>query len=107
MDGAAVLSDDALGILAEILISAGDAPERARGRHELSEEEWELRKRLDSGSCRTSDSALWQLFQRGDAEGAEVSQRSGKPLTSRVVSSFNTGTLKLSSSPSGHSESRR
>ena len=42
MDGAAVLSDDALGILAEILISAGEAPEPARGRHELSEEEWEL-----------------------------------------------------------------
>jgi len=42
VDGAAVLSDDALGILAEILISAGEAPEPGRGRHELSEEEWEL-----------------------------------------------------------------
>lgn len=42
MDGAAALSDDALGILAEILISAGEAAEPARGRHELSEEEWLL-----------------------------------------------------------------
>lgn len=46
-------------------------------------------------------------FQRGDAEDAEISQRSGKPLTTRVMPSFRTGTLKLRSSPRGHSESRR
>ena len=43
MDGAAVLSDDALDVLAEIVCAARgeEAPKRPRGRHELSEEEWE------------------------------------------------------------------